>query len=193
MRIPSEIPQGAAAEISLWSTGACRAISERICFFFQHCLPGLKLVSSVLSTSKLSAEHNKALQRTAPWEKRGRDGKREEKEGVWILTHALPVSPCCSYSSSLFFKVWDTKKVLYKLCEALGVESFSCRFGESGNQEFILAVHKSLKVILQHKSNTLELRKFPLARTLHDLRLAWAGGSILILEKCLQQSVSNTV
>lgn len=91
------------------------------------------------------------MQRTAPWGKWGRDGIREEKAPVWILTHA----PACLSMLLLLFKSvlqrLETKKVLYKLCEALGVESFSYRFGESGNQEFILAEHESLKVILQHK------------------------------------------
>lgn len=142
------------------------------------------------STSKLSTEHHKALQRAAPWEKRGRDGKRHQFGSL----HMHCLSLCAAFTLQVCSpRSGETKKVLYKLCEARGVESFSYRFGESGNQKFILAVHKSLKVILQHKSNTLELRKFPLARILHDLRMAWAGGSIPIPEKCLQQTVSNTV
>lgn len=130
MRIPSELPQGAAAEIFLWSTGTCLAILKRICFL-QHCLPAVKLVSSVPSTSKFPTEHNKALHRTAPPERWGGMGKGRKRHQVWILTHALPVSPCCFYSSSLFSKVWrhKNKKVHYKLCEALGVEVLAVGLG----------------------------------------------------------------
>lgn len=82
-----------------------------------------------------------------------------------LSLHAALTLEVCSPKSG------DTKKVHYKLSEARGVESFKQRFEESGNQEFILAAQKPLKVILQHKSNVLELRKFPLARISHDLRM----------------------
>lgn len=117
------------------------------------------------STSKLPTEHNKAFHLQ-------RDGEREEKALLWIL--ALPASPnrLLLLFKSVLQGLETQIKLHYKLCEALGVESFSYRFVESGNQEFILAVYESLKVILQHKSNTLELRKIPLARILHDLGMA---------------------
>lgn len=53
-----------------------------------------------------------------------------------LSLHAAFTLQVCSPRSGDTHK---KKKNLYKLCEALGVESFSYRFGESRNQEFILA------------------------------------------------------